>query len=278
MSDTDKTINVLTLSLDNIHAVAQNGINRGILFARIAASKGFSAAEINKVGKEDFFQTALAGEIKEEILPDIVENFQDWINLNAVREIIESFYLYIDELLVAFEALSLQQTQKLTWGDYQQVIGNIKKKSVKFNDKFGVLREKHKISIPTDQLQYIAFIEQIRHCASHNRGIVDPRHFTHKGTGNTARLEWLTISLNHVFLDGKKKKLKPGSRLEAGTAIEIKFEKVTKEVLYNSYLKLTIKEVELIGLTMFLITKNITTQASHLMLSYKQVLAVQDVI
>lgn len=228
----------------------------------MASSATFTADQVNQVDADADFRLSIASELNEEKMDDCTDNFVHWVRINAIREIVESFYLYIDELLMGVRLFEKQMEQRLTLNDYHEIIKALKEDKLPFKKKIEELKNSG-IDLPSDYYQYFDFMEQIRHCASHNNGIVHPRHFSHRGKNNTARIEWLDLGLFVVSKDGKERKLKPGMIVEGPAGVYLKVKKTIKELPYGGYLKLSLNEASRMAFTMYIVLLELNKQAAR---------------
>lgn len=204
----------LNLNLFKIPAII--GINRAIIFNKMALSAEYNALNINNYchgNNNTSFNISFNGhqEIKDTDLTEYKEAFYSWIALNGLREIVESFYIFLDEIVCVLHLFRKQNSSQVFSKDVSDIRDEIKNKKISLSEKFRNLSKDFGIELENQYKTHFLFFEEMRHCISHNLGVVIPKYFACVGKGgNVARVTWVKLDLYTINKAEKKKSIKLG--------------------------------------------------------------------
>jgi len=160
-------MNQININLPAIQNIAITGVRRTAVFMgfgiNAANNPDFRQYELAKITSLEFIEPIS----DEKTLTDFKTEFGRWIVGNGLRELIETFCVFLDEihlvcLLVATSAGKISKDQFQTKNAGFRHYG-LKDKLKHLNDDFGVA---------TGQSDYLMSINQARNCLTHRRGIV----------------------------------------------------------------------------------------------------------
>jgi hypothetical protein len=256
-------------SLKNLKNTAILGLRRAMTFSAMALTGKYDAGEITNFAQESdnlVFRMPQLHEVKESNLDSSVKSFQDWTILNSVCEVYEFFHTFIDEMLVAVSLLKMQEARSLNEQDIVDMYERVRSEQLSLSDKMTELSEKYEISLSKERKQYFAFLERIRHCVTHNHGVVLKKYFPNsvKGKPGYARIEWLEGKMQVVDKKGQKRTVKKERVVNKGDLLVMKFSKGIKEVPYDHVLKLEFDDIHKIAFTVFGIVEEVVKSASPL--------------
>jgi len=160
-------MNQININLSAIKNIAIMGVRRTAIFMGLG---------INAANNPDFKQYELAKftglEFIESISDDNTLNefkteFGRWIVGNGLRELIETFCIFLDEIHLVYLWVSITKGQ-ISKDQFQRINKKfrhygIKDKLKQLNDDFG---------IAITQSEYLLSINQARNCLTHRRGVV----------------------------------------------------------------------------------------------------------
>lgn len=152
----------MTIDFDRIKDIALRGIRRATVFLGL----GVNAARNESLTEYDLAETRIKL-LPERELKDIKQNFEKWIIWNSLRELIESFGIFLDAihqscLLFATHKGRVTSKNAEKWGP------DFERKGVE--GKLEILRTR--FNITTKSENYFATINQARNCITHRQGRV----------------------------------------------------------------------------------------------------------
>jgi len=160
-------MNQINIDLRAIKNIAVKGVRRTAIFMGLGINASndpdFKQYELVKFTSLEFIEPIS----DEKTLTHFKTEFERWIIANGLRELIETFCVFLDEihlvcLLVTISSGQISKDQFQSQNTKFRHFG-LKDKLKHLNDDFGVA---------TGQSDYLMSINQARHCLTHRRGIV----------------------------------------------------------------------------------------------------------
>jgi len=171
------------LDFPKIFDIARLGVMRASIFMGL----GINAALDPNNRKYELGDIAQFQMLPHNVDDNLIQNFKDefaiWIVANGLRELIETFALFLDELYCACALVkahkNMNEMNKLT---------KVQTKFARsgFPDKLDAL--KAAFSVEPKYPEYIKTINQVRNCLTHRRGVVTQKDCN---SGNSLRVAWL---------------------------------------------------------------------------------------
>lgn len=211
----------------------------------VRRASAFLGLGVNVSRDPDFKKYQLSDFTSLRIIPDdlgddevrkIKEAFEIWIIANGLRELAETFALFLDRihtscLLMATSKNALDPDDANTFGPAFERKG--------IEQKLATLRNRFAVS--TDKENYLASINRARNCITHRNGRVGPEDV---GNDDTFRLTWWALDFYVETPNGEKHHLKPpypenGIYLEDGGTIMMKVTDRTIEYPIGHYVRLS---------------------------------------
>jgi len=251
----------LTISLDSILRVIEIGVQRALCFNKIALSAEYSTESFNNYkNSSSNVILQMHPALNDTDLPVNKELYFRWTALNGLREIVESFYIFVDELEIALSIFSAQSNKPLSTKEIEQTRESVKNQKKSLNERFKALKKQYNLNIEHDYFLHFLFLEQMRHCLSHNLGLVTKKYFDRKVNGkDAAQVEWLELILTTEIEPSKFKRYNLGKATSGGIYLSIT--KYKKDLPYNQPMQITFSELEMIAFTTLNIAKNFSSEA-----------------
>jgi hypothetical protein len=249
----ESKISRIHISLPAIQDIAVKGVRRTAVFMGL----GVNAATNPEFTQYELTNFTHLRFIEQNPSESTLKNFQDefgrWIVSNGIRELIETFCVFLDEINLA--CLWIDVISKQTSSD------NINKTNSNFRrlgleKKFSSLL--HAFGIKIDQAEYLISINQVRNCLTHRRGIVGIEDCI-----NTEELivKWKGIDIYIQNPSSEKIPLFPlregGVLLEKDGKINMEIKERTKTVPLKSIITFTPKELAEICHYVLLVTDEV---------------------
>jgi hypothetical protein len=154
----------MIINLENIREIAYKGIRRTTIFLGFGVNAARDEEFINYALPEKQFRF-LPEKVSVEDIKGFKQNFEKWIIWNCLRELIESFGIYLDAihqscLLIATNKGRVTEKDANSWGPAFEHKG--------VEDKLRLLRSRFNIS--TKNERYFVTINQARNCITHRQG------------------------------------------------------------------------------------------------------------
>jgi hypothetical protein len=193
-------MNHIAINFDQIKDIAYRGVRRTAAFMGL----GINAARDDQFKKYQLSNISIV-----QILPDklddnsiahVKEEFGKWVISNGLRELVESFGLFLDKVHAACLLMATNKKQ-MSNEDAEKFGPAFEWKGVE--DKLGTL--KIRFGVSSDKAKYFSSINQARNCITHRRGNVGPEDLR----GETFRLIWWGFDIYAETPSGEKHSLKP---------------------------------------------------------------------
>lgn len=246
-------MNSVTVDLDKIKEISLKGIRRTTIFLGL----GINAARDGKFTKyqlpENYYLKMVPENTSEEQVTHFKQNFEKWVISNGLRELIETFGLFLDKihqacLWFATNKAAMSSEKANTFGtDFEKkgVEGKLKTLGTRFN-------------IQTNKEKYLASINQARNCITHRQGRVGPEDL--KGN-DSLRLTWWTLNIVAQTADGKEVPLTPmpeeGFYFEKAGTIGIKVSDRLRVFKQGEIIELTPADINEICFLVYVATNDV---------------------
>lgn len=191
----------ITINFDQIKEIADRGVRR---------TAAFMGLGINAARDGEFKKYQLSNISMIQVLPDTLddksivhlkEEFEKWIISNGLRELIESFGLFLDQMHKACLMMATHKKQ-INRDDAEKFGPAFEWKGVE--DKLNTL--KNRFGITSDKEKYFSSINQARNCITHRKGNVGTEDLRDE---KTFRLIWWGFNLYAETPSGEKHSLMP---------------------------------------------------------------------
>ncbi|MBN2591651.1 MAG: hypothetical protein JXA96_17430 [Sedimentisphaerales bacterium] len=183
------------IDFDKIKDVALRGIIRTSVFMGL----GINAARddhLREYQLSDLMMFRVMPEsVDDQTLATFKSEFHQWIVSNGLRELVETFASFLDEIYKACVLIKRNKT-KVIHEDVNRSLYKFEKMGV--TNKLSLLRSE--FSIFTDREKYISSIIKARNCITHRQGKVGPEDIRGKGT---FRLVWLGMEIYAETTSGR---------------------------------------------------------------------------
>lgn len=260
----DKQENLhIKIDLRKSAQIAITGLNRALNFNKYALSAKYSFDDYHNFKSTNTVPFIFYHQEKSDMLfLDDKQNYICWIALNGIREIVESFFLFVDDLLITLSLAKKYVTTPPIISDLEEMHRLIKNTPTAFSKKIKELEVNFNLTIPKLYKIHLSYLENIRDCISHNLGFVTSKYFPqHAKGGNAARIEWLELKLYTNDKSQKEKLIKLKGSTQGDVYLKaIKHEKIMP---YNAQINIDFNELEMIAFTTFCMISTYTEEANN---------------
>jgi hypothetical protein len=219
--------NIININFDNILDVALMGVRRSSAFmgfgVNAAIDVGFNKYQLTEITCIQL----LPMDLSNESVNQMKQHFLTWIVGCGLRELIESFSIFLDHVYLAITQVAIVKDGLLITiaeKNYRQ----FQHDGIK--DKLATLKNNY--NIEPKHPSYIAGINQARNCLTHRRGIVETRDCF---GSTTLRINWLGMDMLANMPNEKEfvleLPLKEPVKFEEGGTISVRF--VEREVHFK---------------------------------------------
>jgi hypothetical protein len=166
------------IKLNEIKKIALNGIERAIKFSRFVVTSSSSLGAFNNFKDETIVQLSVTPDLRPENFKAWYDEYQNWVFCNSINEIIESFYVFLEFIVVAIQLKDKEFAIKA--GDDLDKIIRTKVYKVREDFKFynkikKFFDEKHLNIILDKEHTIIRSFSGVRNITTHNRGFINER-------------------------------------------------------------------------------------------------------
>lgn len=159
----------LNINLDEIMDSGIKGIRRACIFMGFGVNAAIDPDFQNYHLLTKSIYHLVPEEVSAEKLQEFKQHFYHWIVSNALRELVESYEIFLEEI---FDAVNLMQKKidrkAFDLNELQKEHIAFRKK--RFPDKLKVLQDHHSLRIPFSS--HILSVKRARNCMGHRKGIV----------------------------------------------------------------------------------------------------------
>lgn len=225
----------ITVDLKQIREIALKGIRRTTIFLGL----GVNAARDDRFNMyqlpENHYLRLVPENESEQQIKSFKDNFEKWIISNGLRELIETFGLFLDKIHQAclWFATNKGRMNPEEANTYRPAFERkgVEEKLKKMRTRFDV---------QTNKENYFASINQARNCITHRQGRVGPEDLKDK---DSLRLTWWTLEIVAQTADGEEISLTPmpkeGIYFEKAGTIGVKFLDRLREFNCGDIIELT---------------------------------------
>jgi len=250
------------IQLDRVQKIALSGIGRALMFAKFCETGAYDLEKVNNPPRNEgaIFSNDFTPQIQPTEFQKWKDDFVAWNLNNAVNEIIESFFVFLEMSYFALHANG--DRRRVNSGD---VLGEVIKNWQ--NDVRNNLRTKNKIQALSDKgLQFsddekriIESFWEIRNLISHNLGIADNRKKLDVDQGKIT-LKWYCWEIFAKLESGGEIQLTGDPMPEAGDICMRPKVLKTKEIGLNSHISFALDEVQQIAWTFWLLVHDVSAK------------------
>jgi len=184
------------IELAHILEIANKGIRRAAVFmgvgVNVAEDKSFKKYELTDKTNIQIIPSNL----DDETIGHIKKEFEIWVIANGLRELIEAFSIYLDEIYNACLLIEIVNNH-LERANYSKYCRKYAKQG--FPNKLNLMKQKFGIH-PMHE-DYINSIYKVRNCLAHRRGIVRKDDCKE---GSSLKIKWLGIDANIITPSGQQ--------------------------------------------------------------------------
>ena len=212
----EKTVNI---NIDAIAELANLGVRRAAVFMGLGLNAAYDD-NLRDYGLTEITQIQIVPpNADDKTIAHYKEEFGLWIIMCGLRELIETFAVFLDGIQNACLLMALHQGKMLD-REASKFRRNFLRKGVK--DKLQLLEEN--FGVKTQNNEYLICINQARNCLSHRRGVVGVEDCANN---DELIIKWIGIDIFAETQSGKIIPLEPplpkeGVFLEAGGKIKAK--------------------------------------------------------
>lgn len=182
------------VNLDAALETAQKGVRRAAAFMGLGLNAALDESYDHYHLSPSTGIEILPEQIEKPVLAKIKRQFAIWITGNGLRELIETFAVFLDQVFLACQAVAI--AQGLRAADRQEKerkefsYYGVSKKLTCLDDEFGVTLNKS---------EYLNSLQQARNCLTHRRGLVGEKDCSTDGKLTT---RWMGVDIAIGRLDG----------------------------------------------------------------------------
>ncbi len=183
---------------------------KDIAYRGVRRAAAFVGLGVNVARDDQFKKYQLSEYSALRIMPDdlndksiahVKEEFEKWVILNGVRELVESFGLFLDKVHTVCLLMATQKKQ-LSSEDAEKFGPAFEWKGVE--EKLSILT--NRFGITSDKEKYFTSINQIRNCITHRKGRIGPEDL--RGD-KSFQLTWWGFDIYAETPSGEKHSLTP---------------------------------------------------------------------
>lgn len=260
-------MNKVTIDLDKIKEIAIKGIRRTTVFLGLgvnaARDKAFNEYQL----PENHYLKLVPDNATAEQIARFKENFEKWIVSNGLRELIETFGVFLDKIHHASLLLATNK-ERITQQDAETFGPAFERKGIE--EKLKTLRTR--FNILSDKEKYFPSINQARNCITHRQGQIGPEDL--KGNASL-NLIWWTLGIIAQTADGKEFSLTPmpeeGFYFEHGGVVSLKISDCSRDFKLGEFIELTPGDINEICFLVYLATSEIVAST----VNYAKTLGIQ---
>lgn len=262
--EVEDNIGIISFEYKNAFQHLSNGIARGMLFAEMGLSSETDLDKFNnlhmRTDRKDGIHLHMFGwSKKQEELDEIRSNFEPWIINCGLRQILESFHEYIDEVIWHLKLQENFDAKTFSESDLTSFSKEFRKKrkSLKFTDKLQLLTKTYKVKIPKHMYDALYSLQSIRNCLCHNSGIITHEYFQ-SSKNKKASVIWLAYrGYARGKASGNKVKLKVGMRTKEESTVTLEVVQHKQEKEFGEYLSFSLDELKEIAFSLFQVASTI---------------------
>lgn len=250
------------IQLDRVQKIALSGIGRALTFAKFSETGTYDLEKINTPPRNEgqIFSNDFMPPIQLTEFQKWKDDFVAWNLNNAVNEIIESFFVFLE--ITYFVLHANGDRRRVNPGD---VLGEVIKNwqnevrnNLRTQNKIQALSNKG-LQFSDDERKVIESFWEIRNLLSHNLGIADNRKKLDVDQGKIT-LRWYRREIFAKLESGREIQLTGDPMPEAGDlCMRIKVPQ-TKEIDLNSHISFTLDEVQQIAWTFWLLVSDVSAR------------------
>ncbi|MFA7277183.1 MAG: hypothetical protein WC043_10330 [Pseudobdellovibrionaceae bacterium] len=250
------------IQLDRVQKIALSGIGRALTFAKFSETGTYDLEKINTPPRNEgqIFSNDFMPPIQLTEFQKWKDDFVAWNLNNAVNEIIESFFVFLE--ITYFVLHANGDRRRVNSGD---VLGEVIKNwqnevrnNLRTQNKIQALSNKG-LQFSDDERKIIESFWEIRNLLSHNLGIADNRKKLDVDQGKIT-LRWYRREIFAKLESGREIQLTGDPMPEAGDlCMRIKVPQ-TKEIDLNSHISFTLDEVQQIAWTFWLLVSDVSAR------------------
>jgi len=187
------------INLDKIRKISLTGVSRAAAFMGFGINAANSDS-LNQYQLNEYPQIRLLPDrLDDEQMKNMKVEFRKWITVNAFRELIETYFIFLDNIYQACltMAISMKKTKVNEHKDLNNkfVGAGLKQKFKLLKDNFSIISAYH---------NYLISINKARNCMTHRKGIVGQKDTDKNGK---LTVKWIGYDCVESPDDGISKKI-----------------------------------------------------------------------
>lgn len=210
----------VNIEFNKILEVALRGIRRSSVFMGLgvnaALDEEFSDYQLSRVSHIQL----VPSDVGLDAVDHFKEEFSRWVVANAMRELVESFSLFLDRVYEACSFIKCHCVKRVDQEKFTQQLRSFSGQGIP--NKLNILENSFGIVVNHDS--YIKSINKARNCMTHRGSIVGPEDLT---SDNSLEVKWLGIDFKVEEPGGEVSDIweliQTGKRLEQGGSLQAHF-------------------------------------------------------
>lgn len=258
---------VRIIDFDKIVEIVNLGVRRAAVFMGLGLNAAIDPEFKNYQLTDITAMSFMPDDVSEELILEFKEEFGNWITLCGLRELIESYAIFLDEIFKV--CLQIQNSKELV--EPNKIVSYVKhflRQGIE--GKLERLNSLYRVESKYDE--YLVSINQARNCLAHRRGIVGKIDLD---SYNEFNLKWLGIEFFITKLDGSEVivdiPINSGVRVKTNESIGIRFTERKKTFKQGDLIKLSPRDLAEICNTILIACKEISKSA----MDYAQSLGIE---
>jgi hypothetical protein len=232
-------MNQIHINFPNIQEIAMKGVRRTAVFMGLGVNAAndpdFKQYELTKLTEIQF----IPPNVDENTLTNFKTEFGRWVVGCGLRELIETFSVFLDRVYFACLLIGASCNQI----PHDKVESRNKKfQRDGLRDKLDTLR--NNFGVGTSHSGFLLSINQARNCVTHRRGIVGPEDCS---SGSELVVKWEGIDIYAETPDGKVISLQPvpegGVHLPEGGHVKVKISERSRVFAMKSVVSFSPREL-----------------------------------
>ncbi len=230
----------MNIDLDQLLEIALKGVRRSAAFLALGVNSARDPGHKAYRFSDNVPTQILPDNFDEKAISNLKTEFEKWVILSSLRELIETFAVYLDGVhRVCLIAASNKGT--IQPEDVQKFEQAFERKGLE--KKFKTL--KNRFCVETPKGKYLVGISKARNCLAHRRGVIAANDV---GSDETLRVTWWALNLFAATPDGGKVSLMPplpegGILIKEGASIRLDFVDREREFKVGQVLELTVADL-----------------------------------
>jgi hypothetical protein len=225
----------ISINLDVLKDTALRGIRRATVFMGLginaAADETFKNYELDKYTPIQF----IPNNLNDKVINHFKKEFEYWIIMNGLRELNESFSLFLDEVFHTCAIVSNSNSKQVN----RKIINNFSRLSLREK----VIKLEELFFVKVKHSKYIYSINKARNCYTHRKGIVSIEDCKNC----VLEIKWISLDLSILLEDNEiiNPELPLKDPIKLKTAGKVQYKYVDRKIQFHvgEVIRLTPKQL-----------------------------------